>query len=301
MLWTKLRPVRTLANTRTALLHPETKSCHPERSATQWSEAEGPAFLFATHQNWFCRKSWIFALCLVFPALLTAQTAQTPPAPIQVPTAPSAAPGMPPPPPPSVAPAFTILLDAAHGGSDTGARLSPNLLEKNLTLDLSNHLRSMLAARGIQVTVTRASDATLPAQTRAEIANRTPFAACILIHATATGSGAHLYTSSLAPTQLQNFLPWQTAQSAYVTRSLKLLSDIDSAFAHAQIPITLGRTSLQPMDSFACPAVAVEIAPLQSGSSTKSEPLTDSAYQRTILNALVAALDEWRNDWRQQP
>ena len=235
--------------------------------------------------------------------LLAAQaTQQAPPAPMQVPSAPPlAAPVVPPPAPPSVAPAFTVLLDAAHGGSDTGARLSQNLLEKDLTLDLSNRLRSMLAARGIQVTVTRSSDVTLTADNRAAIANHTSFSACILIHATATGSGAHLYTSSLAPTSLQDFLPWQTAQSAYVTKSLKLLSDIDSAFAHAQVPVTLGRTSLQPMDSFACPAVAVEIAPLQSGGSTKPEVLTDSAYQRTILDALTAAMGEWRNEWRQQP
>lgn len=247
------------------------------------------------------RLGFSIAVCLGLPALVAAQAASAPPTPIQVPAPPSTAPGIPPPPAPNVIPAFTVLLDPAHGGSDTGARLAPNLLEKDLTLELSNHLRSMLVARGIQVTVTRTSDSDLPAEARAEIANRTPFAACILIHATATGSGAHLYTSSLAPTQLQDFLPWQTAQSAYITKSLKLLSDIDSAFAHAKIPVTLGRTSLQPMDSFACPAVAVEVAPLQSGSSTKPEPLTDSAYQRTILNTLVAALDEWRNEWRQQP
>lgn len=248
------------------------------------------------------RFAYCAALCLALPILLAAQTTQSPPIPIQVPTAPpSAAPAVPPPPPPTVAPAFTILLDAAHGGSDTGARLSANLLEKDLTLEISNHLRSMLVARGIEVAVTRNSDVTVPPENRAEIANHTPFAACILIHATATGSGVHLYTSSLAPTPLQDFLPWQTAQSAYITRSLKLLSDIDSAFAHAQVPVTLGRTSLQPMDSFACPAVAVEIAPLQSGSSTKARPLTDSEYQRDVLDALVAALDEWQNQWRQQP
>jgi N-acetylmuramoyl-L-alanine amidase len=194
-----------------------------------------------------------------------------------------------------------VLLDPAHGGSDTGARLTPALLEKDLTLELSIRLRSMLSARGIQVTVTRDSDTTLPAVNRAETADRTPFAACIVIHATATGSGAHLYTSSLAPAPLVKFMPWQTAQSAYVTQSLKLSSDIDSALAHAEIPVTLGRTSLQSLDSFACPAVAVEIAPLQAGVSTKARPLSDESYRREILNALAAAIDEWRNDWRQQP
>ncbi len=27
---------------------------------------------------------------------------------------------------------------------------------------------------------------------------------------------------------------------------------------HAEIPVTLGRTALQPLDSFTCPAVVVE-------------------------------------------
>jgi N-acetylmuramoyl-L-alanine amidase len=243
-------------------------------------------------------KHWA-GLCLALPMLLAGQSVQTPPTPAKapalppVPAAPASA--------PQVAPRFLVLLDAAHGGSDTGARLTPALLETDLTLDLSNRLRSMLAARGIGVTTTRDSDATLPAVNRAEIANRTPFAACILIHATATGSGVHLYTSSLAPTPLIKFMPWETAQSAYVTQSLKLSSDIDSALAHSEIPVTLGRTSLQPMDSFACPTVAVEIAPLQAGASTKASPISDKAYQRTILDALTAAINEWRNDWGQQP
>jgi N-acetylmuramoyl-L-alanine amidase len=67
------------------------------------------------------------------------------------------------------------------------------------------------------------------------------------------------------------------------------------------VPVTLGRTSLQPMDSFACPAVAVEIAPLTGGNTTKAAPLTDVIYQNKIIDALTAALAQWKNDWRQQP
>lgn len=237
--------------------------------------------------------------CVALPFLLSGQAA--PPA-KPAPAAPAVpAPAVSAPAALRVAPQFLVLVDPAHGGNDIGARLTPSLPEKDLTLDLSNHLRSLLAARGVQVTITRDSDATLPAVNRAEIANRTSFAACILIHATATGSGVHLYTSSLAPTSRFKFMPWQTAQSAYVIQSLKLSSNIDSALAHAQIPVTLGRTSLQPMDSDACPAVAVEIAPLQAGASTRARPISDEDYQRTILEAISAAIEEWRNDWRQQP
>lgn len=234
---------------------------------------------------------------LAFPLLLAAQT-QTQPA---VPQA-SPLPQVPAPaPPPQVAPQFLVLVDAAHGGTDIGARLNSKLLEKDLTLDLANRLRSMLEARGVAVTMTRNSDETIPATNRAEVANHTPFAACILIHATATGSGVHLYTSSLPPAPRVRFMPWATAQSGYATQSLKLSSDIDSALAHAQVPVTLGRTALQPMDSYACPAVAVEIAPLVEGASTRAEPITNEDYQRAILGALAAAVYEWRNEWRQQP
>ena len=49
---------------------------------------------------------------------------------------------------PSVQPHFSVVLDAAHGGSDSGARLEPQLQEKDVVLALSVRLRSMLTARG---------------------------------------------------------------------------------------------------------------------------------------------------------
>jgi N-acetylmuramoyl-L-alanine amidase len=55
------------------------------------------------------------------------------------------------------------------------------------------------------------------------------------------------------------------------------------------------------MDSFACPAVAVEVAPLQEGSTTKGKNISDIGYQKSVIDALTAAMDQWRNDWRQQP
>ena len=251
--------------------------------------------------RWISRtpRGWmiLWLLALVLPWKMAAQ--QAPPADSSLPE--QAAPAVPAPVTPSVTPRFLVVLDAAHGGNDTGARVTDRILEKDITLSLAARLRSMLSAHGIGVIMTRDSDVNPTPVARAGTANRNPASACILIHATATGSGVHLYTSSLAPATLTRFMPWQTAQSAYVTQSLKLSSEIDSALAHAEIPVTLGRTFLQPMDSLTCPAVAVEVAPLMAGASTKATALSDSAYQRSILDALTAALDEWRNDWRQQP
>jgi N-acetylmuramoyl-L-alanine amidase len=196
-------------------------------------------------------------------------------------------------------PRFVVVVDAAHGGSDTGARTSGGILEKDITLSLSARLRSTLRAHGIEVVMTRQSDMDLLPVNRAETANRTQGAACLVIHATATGSGVHLFTSSLSPAANERFMPWQTAQSAYVTQSLKLESEIDSALAHAEIPVSLGRASVEPMDSITCPEVAVEIAPLVGGHVTEARPITDVSYQKSVVDAVTAALEQWRSDWRQ--
>lgn len=237
------------------------------------------------------RPGWLSAgllLCLLPAAMAIAQQ-------------PAAMPPVPAPAPLMVQPGFVVVIDPAHGGTDTGARLSGQLLEKDLVLALSAALRTQLASQGIQVLATRTSDTNVSPLNRAELANHAQAAACIILHATATGSGVHLFTSSLAPASGSRFLPWQTAQSAHVTQSLRLSSEIDSALAHAAVPVTLGRTALEPMDSFACPAVAVEVAPLEGGSTTKAAPLTNATYQKRVIDALTAAIDQWRNDWRQQP
>jgi N-acetylmuramoyl-L-alanine amidase len=190
-----------------------------------------------------------------------------------------------------------VVVDAAHGGTDGGARLSDQLLEKDLVLNLSVRLRSTLSAHGIYVVTTRESDSSLPALNRAETADHIGAAACLTLHATSSGNGMHLFTSSLTQIPMTRFLPWETAQGAYAEQSLRLSSEVDSAMTHAEIPVTLGRTALQPLDSFTCPAVAVEAAPLHTTGRTLQ--LADQEYQDRIVAALAAAIEQWQRDWRQ--
>ncbi len=239
-------------------------------------------------------------LCLPLLAAQPVRAQQAPPAPVLMPPA-AGLPSVPAAPPASVQPRFVVVLDPAHGGSQAGATITDRLLEKDVVLSLSVRLRSALTSRGIPVVATRESDVALTPLARAETANHASAAACIILHATATGTGVHLYTSSLTRTASSRFLPWQTAQSGSVAQSLRLSSEINSAMAHAEIPVALGQTSLQPMDSFACPAVAVEVAPLAAAGSSPAAPLSDPAYQKSIVDALAAALLQWRDDWRQQP
>jgi N-acetylmuramoyl-L-alanine amidase len=192
-----------------------------------------------------------------------------------------------------------VVLDAAHGGDDAGGHLANNQLEKTFTLALSVRLRSLLGARGIQVVTTRESDATIEPERRAEIANHARAEACLSLHASESGSGVHLFTSSLAPAQPVRFNAWKTAQAAWVTRSLALAGVLNSALLHTGMSVTLGRTSLPAINSMTCPAVAVEIAPERSADRQTTAGLDDAEYQARVAVALAAALVEWRADaWR---
>ncbi len=200
----------------------------------------------------------------------------------------------------TVQPQFLIVLDAAHGGSETGAHLGAHLEEKDLALSLSIRLRSMLSARGVSVVTTRESDMTLPPAKRAALANAHKPTACLILHASDSGSGIHLFTSSLPPAQPATFLPWDQAQAAYLPQSLRWAGEINTAMTHAGVPVTLGRTAMQPLDNMTCPAAAVEIAPLTRDGAITAE-LTDADYQSRILAGLAAAVEAWRRDWGAQP
>jgi N-acetylmuramoyl-L-alanine amidase len=192
---------------------------------------------------------------------------------------------------------FVVVIDAAHGGDDGGARLD-NEPEKAYTLSLSVKLRSLLMARGIAVVTTRESDATVSPDQRAEIANHAGAQACLSLHASQTGSGVHLFVSSMAPVQPATFLPWKTAQAAWLSRSVSLAGVVNSALTQAGVPVTLGRTALPAIDSMTCPAVAIEVAPRSSSGDTKAAGLDDPDYQARVAEALAAALVEWRSSDR---
>jgi N-acetylmuramoyl-L-alanine amidase len=204
---------------------------------------------------------------------------------------------------------FVVVLDAAHGGDDGGAHLNSAVAEKTVTLALSVRLRSLLTARGFQVVTTREGNINLDGDARAQIANRAAsgagLSACVSLHATESGSGVHLFISPIAATARTRFLPWKTAQSAYINRSLKLAGALDAAFQHSgdggssavgAIDATVARASVAGLDSMACPAVAVEIAPIRGSDRGIVTDVTDPQYQSQIVEALAAALLEWKTE-----
>jgi N-acetylmuramoyl-L-alanine amidase len=75
-----------------------------------------------------------------------------------------------------------VVIDAGHGGHDRGGIPGQRVAEKDMTLDVAQRLRNVLAAGGYQVVMTRDSDVFVPLPTRVAIANSYGNAIFVCIH-----------------------------------------------------------------------------------------------------------------------
>jgi len=86
---------------------------------------------------------------------------------------------------------ITVVIDAGHGGYDRGGIPGQRVSEKDMTLDVARRLKSVLAASGYRVVMTRDSDVFVPLGTRCAIANSNRNAIFVSVHFnSATRSGA---------------------------------------------------------------------------------------------------------------
>jgi N-acetylmuramoyl-L-alanine amidase len=79
----------------------------------------------------------------------------------------------------------TVVLDPGHGGYDKGATSSYGC-EKDFALDVARKVRPLLQAKGLHVIMTRESDAFVPLELRARIANAAHNSIFVSIHFNAT-------------------------------------------------------------------------------------------------------------------
>jgi N-acetylmuramoyl-L-alanine amidase len=192
-----------------------------------------------------------------------------------------------------------IFLDPAHGGIDGGSRIGDGTLEKDVTLAFAFKLRSLLSARGFTVLMTRDADAPAEPNTagspltlddRAGIANHAHPVACLVVHATGTGNGVHLYTSELDPTAgVPPVVPWLSAQAPWVAQSRNLKRQIASALSRSGVALVNSSASVRPVDSMSCPALVLELAP----QSDDPDSITYADYQQHAAEAVAAALVFW--------
>jgi len=93
-----------------------------------------------------------------------------------------------------------VILDAGHGGHDSGAT-GPFGAEKDAALDVVLRAKALLQASGYNVRLTRATDVFIPLEKRPAFANRFPNALFVSVHLNKSNTvgGTGIETYALAP------------------------------------------------------------------------------------------------------
>jgi len=189
-------------------------------------------------------------------------------------------------PPPSPGPKprrstnVTVMLDAGHGGKDTGApgRYGPD--EKHITLDTTLRIAKALAARGIRVVLTRNSDTYPTLPQRIAMANRLRPKLFVSIHA-----------DSAPNRSAQGFTVYAARKSS--TKSLAAAGSVVRAMKAADVTSRgVRRADFDVLAQTNCPAILVELGYLTN--RVEATALATPAYRqrlaRAIANGIVMAI-----------
>jgi N-acetylmuramoyl-L-alanine amidase len=219
----------------------------------------------------------------------TPQPAQQAPSPQQNPPAPAAAgqpaPGagiqsLPLPQTPAPEPVHAgpmIVINPAHGGTDTGARGQNGLTEKEQVLILARMLRSDLERNGFHAIMTRNDDSNPSYEDRSAVANAYRDAIYISLHVASTGKfgtvRAYSYQFATPPGAVDDetvsatrvpagLVPWERAQQTHLDASKRLADLLQSQFVikFSGSPQSSSQFAVRDLRSVNAPAVAIEVS-----------------------------------------
>lgn len=262
------------------------------------------------------------------PIPLQAAAQQPAPTPGQTPAQAPSAPTVPKTAPPAASPnppLPVIVLDPAHGGTDTGARGPSGLAEKDVVLQIARTLEAQLTTHGYHVVMTRSDDSDPSYDDRAATANAYRNSVCITLHVGSSGKMGTVRTfydqfwsePSAAPSSAASPAPggkaaaplsnpsrgtplvWQEAQRPYVNASQRLADILQLQLAQMfpGSPASSSAVPLRDLRSIAHPAVAIEISSIGAPSADAllelSGPLS-SAIERAMVIFREAAVPEER-------
>jgi N-acetylmuramoyl-L-alanine amidase len=121
-----------------------------------------------------------------------------------------------------------VVLDAGHGGRDSGA-MCGLVMEKDLTLDIALRAELLLRAAGYTTVLTREDDRYVPLAERATVGNRASDAVFVSIHFNdgerAAASGVETYYAFRAGSAPARFFSWLPFFNRADTGSLRMKSE----------------------------------------------------------------------------
>lgn len=189
-------------------------------------------------------------------------------------------------------PEFFVMIDPSHGGNDKGAVLSPRLMEKDVTLALARALRKELEQREIPARLLRESDVNLSLEHRAEVCNQQLPGLYVALHAGTPGKEVRVYAPLLPSGQPSSgsFLPWDTAQAAWLERSNAAAKAVTQELQKKRIKAQNMKAFLRPLNNVISPAIAIEVAVDRDDIRS----LESAKLQDGIASAVAASIAQTR-------
>jgi N-acetylmuramoyl-L-alanine amidase len=223
-----------------------------------------------------------------------------------------------------------IVLDAGHGGHDTGAVGPGGLQEKELVLDVTRRVRRLLDDKlDVKILLSRDADVFVPLRDRTSFANKERADLFVSIHANAhphaSHAGVETYFLSSEATdnaarqvaavensvvQLEKgpggrggrldavkAILWDLAQSEFQLESSRLAEVVqDSMTQSLRIPNRgVKQAGFYVLGGAAMPAVLIEIGFVTNPKEEKR--LKESRYRDDIARAIVAGLAEYKKKY----
>lgn len=227
---------------------------------------------------------------------------------------------------------FTVVIDAGHGGHDSGAQ-GKFSKEKNLNLSVSMRLGKMIEDNypEIKVVYTRKKDVFLTLQERADIVNKNNADVFLCIHTNANNSsaarGTETYTlrasgsrtqgnlevamrensvmlleddyktryQGFDPRSVDSYIMFDFMQDKYLDKSVQLASSIQQQFVRTgRYDRGVQQAGFWVLYKSACPSVLVEMGFISNPSEEKY--LNSDEGQRDITNAIYRAFLVYKKD-----
>jgi N-acetylmuramoyl-L-alanine amidase len=230
-------------------------------------------------------------------------------------------------------PLRTIVLDAGHGGHDSGAIGPGGLMEKELALEVTKRVARLLEERlAVKVLLSRDGDHFVTLKDRTSFANRAGADLFVSIHANAhrvaASEGVEVYFLSSEATdnaarqvaaaensvvqlekpavgrsgrsEIVRTMLWDLAQAEFQNESSRLAETVlDSMTQALRIPTRgVKQAGFYVLGGAAMPAILVEIGFVTNPKEERR--LKESKYREEIARAIFSGLADYKRAWDQR-
>lgn len=171
----------------------------------------------------------------------------------------------------AVAPNTKVVLDAGHGGSDPGAQRA-SIQEKELTLSITEKLRSVLLSKGIKVEMTRSDDTFVSLEDRVKLTNASKPNAFVSVHINSLETSSNI----------------QGIETYYQTEQSRSLADLihQSLVGGLQVPDrSVRKARFYVINHTEVPAILAEVGYITN--KDERDKLISADYQNQIAEAIA--------------